>query len=157
MIAIRCTSGWRRGTIGLVAVDTNVLVYAHRRRDRRHAAAHRRLTGLAEGQVRWGIPVVCLAEFLRVVTHPRVIDPLTADEACESLRRILASPSLEVLTPGPRFHELFLAAVCEGNAIGNLVFDAQIVALCRESGVETLITEDRDFHRFAGVAVEHLG
>ncbi len=157
MIAIRCTSGWSRGTIGLVAVDTNILVYAHRRRDRRHGVAHRRLAGLAEGHVRWGIPVVCLPEFLRIVTHPRVMDPLTADDACESLRRILASPSLEVLTPGPRFHELFLAAVREGNAIGNLVFDAQVVALCQEAGVETLITEDRDFHRFGGVAVEHLG
>lgn len=141
----------------MVAVDTNILVYAHRRRERRHAAAHERLTGLAEGYARWGIPVVCLAEFLRVVTHPRVVDPLTADEACESLRRILASPSLEVLTPGPRFRELFLAAVQEGNAIGNLAFDAQIVALCREAGVQTLITEDRDFHRFGGVTVEHLG
>ena len=141
----------------MVAVDTNILVYAHRRLDHRHAAAHRRLTELAEGYVRWGIPVVCLAEFLRVVTHPRIVDPLTADQACESLRRILASPSLEVLTPGPRFHELFLAAVQEGNAIGNLAFDAQIVALCREAGVQTLITEDRDFHRFKGVIVEHLG
>lgn len=141
----------------MVAVDTNILVYAHRRRERRHAAARQRLTGLAEGYVRWGIPVVCLAEFLRVVTHPRIVDPLTAPEACESLRRILASPSLDVLTPGPRFQELFLAAVQEGNAIGNLAFDAQIVALCREAGVQTLITEDRDFHRFTGVAVEHLG
>ena len=150
-------SGWKAGRIGLVAVDTNILVYAHRRREHRHVAAHRRLTELAEGYVRWGIPVVCLAEFLRVVTHPRLVDPLTARQACESIRRVLASPSLEVLTPGPRFQELFLAAVQDGNAIGNLVFDAQIVALCQEAGADTLITEDRDFHRFPGVAVEHLG
>ena len=34
---------------------------------------------------------------------------------------------------------------------------AQIVPVCREHGVRTLLTEDRDFHRFGDFAVEHLG
>jgi predicted nucleic acid-binding protein len=46
--------------------------------------------------------------------------------------------------------------VRQGNATGNLVFDAQIVAVCREWGVSTLITEDRDFTRFEGLAIRGL-
>ena len=51
---------------------------------------------------------------------------------------------------------LFAEAVREADAIGNLVFDAQIVALCRESGVSRLLTEDRDFDRFTGFSTERL-
>ena len=80
----------------------------------------------------------------------------TAGEACEAMERLLASPNVEVLQPGRRYPQLLADAVREADAVGNLVFDAQIVALCRESGVRTLITEDRDFDRFRGFATERL-
>ncbi len=98
-----------------------------------------------------------MAEFLRVVTHPQVLDPpYTADEACDCLSRLLASPSLTLLKPGPDSAQLLMEAVREVNATGNLVFDAHIVALCREHGISTLVTEDRDFGRFKGLTVERL-
>ena len=140
----------------MIAVDTNVLVHAHRRRSPKYEAASRRIIALAEGTANWAIPVFCLAEFLRVVTHRRVLDPLSPVGACEALQRLLASPSVELLLPGPRFAELLAEAVREADAVGNLVFDAQIVALCREAGVRTLLTEDRDFNRFPGFATERL-
>ena len=133
----------------MIAVDTNVLVYAHRAELPRHREALAALTALAEGRERWAIPVFCLAEWLRVITHPRLFaPPHGVEEAIEAARRLLASPSLEILLPGPSFPELLLAAIAEGGARGNLVYDAQIVALCRESGVRELLTEDRDFARF---------
>jgi toxin-antitoxin system PIN domain toxin len=133
----------------VIAVDTNVLVYAHREELPRHAAARRALVALAEGRSRWALPVFCLGEFLRVSTHPRLFDPpFTAPEAAEALERVLASPSLTVIGPGSDYPSLLLEAVREAKAIGNLVFDAQIVALCREAGVSELLTEDRDFDRF---------
>jgi predicted nucleic acid-binding protein len=45
----------------------------------------------------------------------------------------------------------------EAGSRGNLVFDAQIVAVCREHGAGTLLTEDRDFRRFSGISVRRLG
>jgi toxin-antitoxin system PIN domain toxin len=141
----------------MIAVDTNILVYAHRKEMPQHAAARRRLTELAEGDERWALPVFCLGEFLRIVTHPRIFDPpYTVKEACEALGRVLASPSLTVLMPGERFMTLLLAAAREGETAGNLAFDAQIVALCREAGVSRLLTEDRDFDRFRGVTISRL-
>ena len=140
----------------MIAVDTNVLVHAHRRKSPRYEAASRRVISLAEGGGRWGIPVFCLGEFLRVVTHPRILDPLSSAGASEAMQRLLASPSVELLLPGLRFPSLLADAVREADAIGNLVFDAQIVALCREAGVRALLTEDRDFARFPGFATERL-
>lgn len=141
----------------MIAVDTNILVYAHREESPRHRAARARLTELAEGDALWGIPVFCVTEFARVMTHPRLFDPAYgADEACRALDRIFQSPSLRVLHTGATFLARFAEAVREANAIGNLVFDAQIVAVCRESGVTCLVTEDRDFARFRRFTTESL-
>jgi toxin-antitoxin system PIN domain toxin len=141
----------------VIAVDTNILVYAHREELTQHRRARARLVELADGPARWAIPVFCLGEFLRVVTHPRLFDPpFRIEDACEALRRVLGSPSLVVLTPGDRFWPLLTTAVVDARATGNLVFDAQIVALCREAGVSALLTEDRDFDRFAGFPTVRL-
>lgn len=141
----------------MIAVDTNVLVHAHRHESPRHVLAEAAVRDLAESSSRWAIPVFCLGEFVRVVTHPRLFNPPhSADEACLAVRRLIASPSLTVLCPGPDYPALLVEAVQEGNAIGNLAFDAQIVALCREHGVARLMTEDRDFDRFAGLVTKRL-
>lgn len=141
----------------MIAVDTNVLVYAHREELRQHRSARAKIIGLAESDTPWGIPVFCIGEFARVVTHPKLFDPpYTGDEACDAMDRLLESPSLRVLCPGSGYVGLFQEAVREANAIGNLVFDAQIVAVCRESGVSSLITEDRDFARFPGFKTRPL-
>jgi toxin-antitoxin system PIN domain toxin len=141
----------------VIAVDTNILVYAHREELPQHTAARARVTALAEGDAPWGIPVFCLGEFIRVVTHPRLFDPPhTVDEACAALDRVLESPSVRILNPGERFWTMLAGAVREGAAIGNLAFDAQVAALCRESGVSAFLTEDRDFDRFPWLRSEHL-
>lgn len=137
----------------MIAVDTNVLVHAHNSDSRYHQRARSRLVGLAAGAEAWGLPVFCLAEFLRVITHPRVFTaPLTIEEAIGSVKSLVRAPSARVLNPGPRFTGLLLGAIDEARARGNLVFDAQIVAVCREHGVRRLITEDRDFARFRDFA-----
>lgn len=141
----------------MIAIDTNVLVHAHWPNSPKHRLAHARVVALAEAPSQWGIPVFCIGEFVRIITHPKVFDPpFTAEEACEALARVLASPSAVVLCPGPEYPVLFSEEIRESNAIGNLVFDAQIAALCREWGISRLLTEDRDFDRFKNLRVERL-
>jgi len=82
--------------------------------------------------------------------------PFAASEACEALGRVLQSPTVRVLIPGDAYPDLLLRAVDEADATGNMVFDAQIVALCRESGVGGLVTDDRDFARFRGFPTRRL-
>jgi len=44
----------------------------------------------------------------------------------------------------------------DAEATGNLVFDAQIAALCAEHGVNDILTNDSDFWRFKGLRVLRL-
>ncbi len=141
----------------MIAVDTNVLVYAHRAETAVHAVATQRLVELAEGTGLWGLPVFCAGEFIRVVTHRRVFNPpSTLDEAIAFLERIVAAPGCRILRPESGFFELLTAIVRKADARGNLAFDAQIAALCRQHGVSTLLTNDRDFARFEGLRLRFL-
>lgn len=141
----------------MIAVDTNVLVYADRTELSHHEAALRALRTLAEGDAAWALPVFCIAEFVRVVSHPKLFDPPTPPaEAVESLESLFASPSLRVLHPGPRFWPLLRRMIDEAHASGNLIYDAQIAAVCLEHGARTLLTEDRDFARFRSIQMRSI-
>lgn len=123
----------------------------------RHGDALTALRTLAEGDEAWAVPVFCIGEFVRVVSHPRLFDPPTsAAEALEALDGLFLSPALRVLHPGTRYWPLFTRMVRESGASGNIVFDAQIAALCLEHGATTILTEDRDFLRFPGIQVRTL-
>lgn len=133
----------------MIAVDTNVLLHAHRAELPKHAEAKALLTELAEGEAPWGLPVFVIGEFLRVITHTRVFDPPhSVEEAIAAMENLLASPSVRILSPAEDWPKRLAEALRRGNARGNLVFDAQIVAVCREHRVTTIVTEDRDFERF---------
>lgn len=136
------------------AVDTNVLIDAVNVASARHAGASAVLTELAEGPVPWALPWPCVYEFLRVVTHPRVLDPpMPLDAARAGIRSLLASPSLVLLSETARHAEILDELLAHAPVTGNLMFDAHIAALCLEHGVTTLLTGDGDFHRFRGLTV----
>ena len=61
----------------MIALDTNILVYAHRADSPWHEAAYQSIVNLAQGEAFWGIPWPCIHEFLAVVTHPRIYAPPT--------------------------------------------------------------------------------
>lgn len=61
----------------MIAVDTNILVYAHREDSLFHEQAYACLESLANGGAPWAIPWPCLHEFLAIVTHPRIYRPPT--------------------------------------------------------------------------------
>lgn len=140
----------------MIALDTNILVYARRAEAPHHLAAKRLLRRLAEGRRPWALAWPCIYEYLRVVTHPKVFHPPTElDVAVEDLESLLASPSLVLLGEGPQHAAAMRAALTQARATGNLVHDAHIAALLREHGVSELWTADRDFSRFAGLRVRN--
>ena len=141
----------------MIAVDTNVLICAHRVETPLNEAATAELVALAEGAEPWAVPIFCVAEFIRVVTHRRVLHPpSTIAQALNFIEKITAAPTCQVALPGTGFLELLEDSVLKADAKGNLVFDAQIAAVCREHGIETILTNDRDFERFAGLRVRYL-
>ena len=141
----------------MIAVDTNILIYAHREDSPKHSAAKRRLESLADSADMWGIPVFCLGEFIRVITHRRLFNsPHTASEACDALANLLSLNNVTVLMPSADFPTLLAETVRKFDTTGNLVFDAQIAALCLDCRVTALVTEDRDFDRFRRLRIERL-
>lgn len=141
----------------MIAVDTNILVYADRDDQPLHRLARSRLHALAEGAAAWGLPVFCVGEFLRVVSHPRIFNPPTPlSDAVAFVDALLASPSVRLLAPGARYWSLLRDLATNGGATGNVVFDAQIAAVCLEHGAPSILTEDRDFARFQGIRIVPL-
>jgi uncharacterized protein len=133
----------------VIAVDTNVLVYAHRQDATLHSEAGRRVRGLAESPAPWALLWPCLHEFYSIVTHPRIYDPPTSQEqAADQISAWLESPSVVVLSEGETHWAALRELLRTGKVTGPLVHDARIAALCLSHGVSELWTADRDFGRF---------
>jgi len=140
----------------LVAVDTNLLVYAHRADSDFHERADRVLAGLAEGRASWAIPWPCLYEFYAIVTHPKIYRPPTPPkDALIQIEYWLESPSLVLLHEGDRFFDALKTVLESAKVVGGAVHDARIAALCKRHGVRTLLSADRDFSRFPTLSVEN--
>jgi toxin-antitoxin system PIN domain toxin len=140
----------------VIAVDTNLLVYAHREDAPWHDAAYARIGELAEARTPWAIPWPCLHEFLAIVTHPRIYAPPTPLAiAVEQLEAWLESPSLVLLAESSQYWPELRASLEEGRVTGPQVHDARIVALCRLHGVRELWSADRDFGRFPTIPVRN--
>ncbi len=141
----------------MIAVDTNVLIYANRAELPLHSVARTRLTELAEGAVPWALPIVAAWGFVRIVTQPIFDPPTPMGQAVEFIDNLLDSPTVRVLGPGSRHWQLLRTIFEDGQVRGGLVTDAVIVASCREHGVDTVLSNDRDFQRFSDVKIVRLG
>jgi uncharacterized protein len=138
----------------VIAVDTNILVYAHREDSPFHEAAIERVAELAEGPAAWAIPWPCLHEFLAIVSHARIYAPPTPQaQAVGQVDAWLESPTLVLLTETAAHWPTLRALLVAGRVTGALVHDARVAALCRQHGVRELWSADRDFSRFAGLPV----
>lgn len=136
----------------MIAVDTNLLVYAHREDSSWHESAALRIAELAEDRSPWAIPWPCLHEFVGIVTHPRIYAPPTPlAGAIDQIEAWLEAPGLVLLGEGDGYWLELRAALGAGRIVGALVHDARIAALCRLHGVRELWTADRDFGRFPGL------
>lgn len=140
----------------MIAVDTNILVYAHRADSPWHARAAGCLIALAEDPAPWAIPWPCVHEFLAIVTHAKVFRPPTPlERAVADLEVWFESPSLRLISEGEGYWPQLREAMKRGGAAGTIVHDARVAAICRAHGVETLLTADRDFSRFPGLRIRN--
>ena len=133
----------------MIGVDTNILVYAHRRDSPWHAAATKAIVSLAEGNARWAIPWPCVHEFIGIATHPRIYSPPSSlGDALNQVDAWLESPTVEPIGEDFGYWERARELMRDGKVTGPRVHDARIAALCVLHGVRELWTADRDFGRF---------
>ena len=143
----------------MILIDTNVLVYATLPGFPEHASARRIVEDLASRPEPLCLTWVNVFEYLRVVTHRRLVRPapLPLERALANVDALLGQPDVVRIDPGPRHWEMF-ALVCREAAPveGNFVHDCRIAAIMRENGVRRILTRDTSFRRIPGLEVVDL-
>ncbi len=134
----------------MFVVDTNVLIYAADKDSPEHARCRELLELFRAQTTPWYLTWGIVYEFLRVVTHPRVLSrPFAHEQAWAFIHSVFASPRLGVLAETDRHRHVAAEVFAEVPGItGNLVFDAHTAILMRENGIRTIYTRDADFNRF---------
>jgi len=140
----------------VIAVDTNILVYAHRTDSPFHDRARSALETLAAGAREWAIPWPCAHEFFAVVTHPRIYKtPTPADTALAQLRALHALARLAFIAEADDHLQHLESVALAAKAHGGAIHDARIAAICLSHGVAELWSADRDFPRYPALAVRN--
>ncbi len=138
----------------MIAVDTNLLVYAHRPEMSFHERARQVLSEAVAGAEPVSVPWPCAHEFLAVVSNPRIFkDPTPMNTALDAIRRLLASLSGGFLAEGEGYLDALERVARPALLQGAIVHDARIAALCLFHGVRELWSADRDFSRFPDLTV----
>jgi toxin-antitoxin system PIN domain toxin len=138
----------------VIAIDTNLLVYAHRPEMPFHERARQVLTEVVAGTEPVSVPWPCVHEFLAVVSNPRIFkDPTPMNVALDAVRRLLASLSGGFLAEGEGYLDALERVARPALLQGAIVHDARVAALCLFYGVRVLWSADRDFSRFPDLTV----
>lgn len=140
----------------MIAIDTNLLIYAHRSESPFHAAARPLVDSLRHASTAWAIPWPCVHEFIGIATHPRVLKPAsTLAEALAFVDALMASPQLHLLSESPGYFGKLRELATAARLKGPRIHDARIAALCLHHGVSELWSADRDFAAFPQLKVRN--
>lgn len=140
----------------MIAVDSNLLVYAHREDSPFHETSNELVDSLRHQSATWAIPWPCVHEFISIVTHPGIYTPASPlGEALGFVDSLIASPQLHLLSESPGYFERLRAVATAARLRGPRIHDARIAALCLHHGVSELWSADRDFSAFPQLKVRN--
>jgi toxin-antitoxin system PIN domain toxin len=140
----------------VIALDTNLLVYAHREDSEFHEAAKGVVESLRHRAAPWAIPWPCLHEFIAIATHPGIYQPAsTLAEALGFVDALCAAAQLHLLAESPGYFEKLRALATAARLKGPRIHDARVAALCLHHGVRELWSADRDFSAFPQIKVHN--
>ena len=123
----------------MIALDTNILVHAHRRDAGLHSEACACVRQLAEAAAPWFVCFHSLVEFYGIVTHPKIwASPSSPGQAANQITVWRESPSLRILADLPEHVEDLMAIANAGKVVGPMIHDARIASCCLCHGVRDL-------------------
>lgn len=132
----------------MIAVDANLLVYAHVQTFPQHEDARQWLDEQLGDTARVGLPWPSLLAFVRLVTNPRVFSaPRRIPDAWTQVQRWLDAPAAWVPQASRRHRDHLGDCLAIGGLAANDVPDAHLAALCLDHGLR-LATSDTGFARF---------
>ena len=140
----------------MIALDTNILVYAHRGDLPQHDSALRVVAEALGGSEPVGLCWPVIHEFLAIVTNPKIFRPPTPMTlALDQVNDWIASPRATLLHESSRHLSTMRDLMTNGRVVGGVTHDARIAAICLDHGVRELLSSDRDFTRFPTLRVRN--
>lgn len=138
----------------MIAVDTNILVYAHRAGVPEHRAALRTLERARRDSRGWGVALRSVVEFWSVVTHPAARGrPSSPAEAHAFFETLTGDAGGRVWLPGERFYERLLGLAARLEVRGPRIFDLEIALTAFDNGASEFWTLDGRFVTVPGLEV----
>lgn len=138
----------------MIALDTNLLVYAHRSALPEHKRAQRSIELAAINRKGWGVPVFCLAEFWAVVTHPSCSGRPSKEDEARAFLDGLTEAGAKVLYPLDGFAGRLCRLACHLRIQGARIFDLQIALAALDGGATEIWTHDRNFAVVPGLSAK---
>ena len=135
----------------MIAIDTNLLVYAHRARTPEHARARKAIERAAADDAGWGVAAASLTEFWAVATHPASAGRPSTPPQAAAFVQALVRAGAQVWLPGPGFGDRLLQLATDLGVVGARVFDLQIALAAFEGGATEVWTHDGQFVKIPGL------
>jgi predicted nucleic acid-binding protein len=138
----------------MIALDTNLLIYAHRAGCVEHHSARRAIEAAAADAGGWGIPAPCVLEFWSVVTHPSAAGGASAAALARRFIESLMESAGAVIFPPPAALVPRCMQLAEQlHVCGPRIFDLQIGLAALEAGATEVWTHDAGFVGLPGLKV----
>jgi hypothetical protein len=140
----------------MIAVDTNLLVYAHRSQTPEHHAARKAIERASANPQGWGTTLTNLLEFWSIVTHPVASGrPSTPREASSFFDALAQDGQARLWLPSPGFVQRLTKLAVDMKVSGARIFDLTIALTAVEGGASELWTHDERFVTLPGLRVRH--
>jgi uncharacterized protein len=138
----------------LIAVDTNILVYAYNKSSPMHERALAAMDRLVS-EPAWGLPWIAAGEFYSVLTDGRLWREPQVEAALAALDAWIATPGVRLLSEPPSHWPRLRALLATARPLGPKVHDARIAAICLAAGVAELWSADGDFSWYPELRVRN--
>lgn len=138
----------------MIGVDTNILVYAHRRESPFQVVAEAAMRSLVEGNRSYLVPMHCFCEFFCIVTNHRIFkEPSTVEQALEHAAFWMSGDHFGLGSDSPNVMVKLIELIVSLRVAGPAIYDTRIAAICLDAGVDEFWSADRDFARFPQLKV----
>ena len=137
----------------MIAIDTNLLVYAHRTATPEHRRAQRAIEQAAAAGEGWGFAQTTVAEFWSLVTHPAAAGRPSQPREAAGFIGALVDAGAEIWTAGADFGTRLTQTAADLHVTGVRIFDLQIALTVFEAGARAIWTHDASFVAVPGLRV----
>ena len=135
----------------MIVPDVNLLIYAYDGTAPLHERARAWWEDALSGYEAVGVPWVVVLAFVRLMTHPTLVDnPMTVGQAQAAVDSWLSCDHVRLLSPSAVTLRYFLDLLGHAGTGGNLSTNAMVAALASEYG-GCVYSSDRDIDRFPGI------